>query len=354
MSTNQYAHVDYRINSLLMGANCYRVTSGEEVFDQSLMEEISAPMRQTPGRCFMHARMEGSSEEFWMVPFAMGDARTSILINALEDVMNYRAGSAYLRFPLDVAADENEKVFLLRPIDRSLYVPIRKFMPAPEAPRWEIAASLFRRVSEMQDMGITSNGLSREQLRVNSENNEVAIWLNETLSLLEDSRNRKNVTRHTGFFSIPEKTEQRCRQNGFVIDGGKRDVFSAAAAAFYLIMYTHPFVGSAFYGLMHNEYLNYYQIDPSYIMEANSENNPGNQMLSRAVMGQWDRTVPELKALFDGIFLAVTHPDRLWDDAAPYWDPREWLRALAADAQANDNENSRMTFRFENEMYHLV
>lgn len=354
MSTNQYAYVHYRINSLLMGANCYRVISDENEFGQSLIEEISAPMRQIPGRCYMRARMDGKKEELWMVPFTMGEEKLNVLLDAMEEVIGYQLGHQHLRFPLDVVADGSTKAFLMRPIDQSLHAPIRTYLPIVEAPRWEIASSLFKRVAEMQKMGITSNGISREQLRVGVVDGDVTIWFNETLSLLKQSRNPDTVTKHMGFFSIPKKTEERCDRMNIVIDGGKRDLFSAAAIAFYLIMFTHPFVGSAFYGLMRNEYLNIYQIDPQYIMEVGSDNGPGNQMLSRVVIEQWGATVPELKKLFDGIFLAITHPERMWDNTAPYWNPHEWLRALDADKQAKEKKNAGINFRFENEIYHMV
>lgn len=354
MSTNQYANIDYRINSLLMGSNCYRSVSGEDDFKKSLVEEITAPMRQTPGRCYMQARMDGSNDALWMVPFTMGETRIHVLLDAMEKAMRYHTGSAYIRFPLDIAANETKKVLLMRPIDRNVYVPLRTYMPAIDAPRWKIASSLFRQVQQLRQMEITSNGLSREQLRVNTQNFEVTIWLNETMSLLKQSRDPGLVTRHTGFFSIPDKTEEICRRNNILIDGGQRDVFSAAVAAFYLIMYTHPFVGSTYYGLMRSQYLSLYQVDPQYIMEAGTENTPGNQMLSRAVRNQWSHTVPQLKDLFDGLFLAITHPEQHWDENAPYWDPQVWIQALDADAQANDNAESRVPFRFENEIYHMV
>ena len=88
-------------------------------------------------------------------------------------------------------------------------------------------------------------------------------------------------------------------------------------------------------------------------MEPGSENDPGNQMLSRAITGQWNRTTIGLKKMFDGIFLAMTHPEN-WDNNAAYWDPQAWIQALEADAAVNDNESSRGEYYFENEMDHLV
>ena len=88
-------------------------------------------------------------------------------------------------------------------------------------------------------------------------------------------------------------------------------------------------------------------------MEPGTENNPGNQRLSRLVTDQWNRTTPELKALFDSLFLAVTHPEN-WDSGAACWDPQVWIRALEADQAVNDKEIYHMDYSFENDVYHLV
>lgn len=355
MSTNQYAHVDCWINSILVGPNYYRVLSSEEAFADALVEEITSPVRQqTPGRSYMEAQLAGSKENLWMVPFHMGEQPFRHFLKAVETVQNEYMGKPYFRFPLDVAVDGNTKAILMAPIDQSLYFPLRIYMPNAKAPRWQIAMSLFRRVQEMMDMGITSNGLSREQLRVGAEDNEVTVWLNETMSQRTGTWLKDPVTKHLGFLSIPLETQNRCHARGRAINGHQRDLFSAATAAFYLLMFSHPFIGKTFYSLTRSEYLNMYQNNPQYIMEPDTENDPGNQMLSHLIRERWEHTVPELRNLFDGLFLAITHPDENWSDSARYWDPQYWLRALEMDAAANAQNTDGMDYHFENEMYHMV
>lgn len=353
MSTNQYASVDYRINSCLSGRNSYRVTSSEEEFQDALLEEIHDTYRHTPGRSYMCARLNHATDPLWMVPITINEACLEKFLRAVEYSHDEFLGTPGFMFPLDVVQNETVCAYVQHPIDRELSQTIRTFMPNVYSPRWEIALSLFRRVARLHEMGLTSNGISREQMRVSPENNEVTIWFNESLCLQEDAVTFKNVVRHMGFLSIPVATENKCQELGISISGEKRDVFSAAVTAFYLIMHSHPFVGAAFWKIVRSDYLSSYQNWPRYILEPGTENDQGNQMISRAITGQWERTTEGLKKLFNGIFLAVTHPD-LWDRNADYWDPQVWIRALEADAAVNDNESSRGEYYFENEMDHLV
>lgn len=354
MSTNQYAAIDYRINSCLVSGNSYRVHSSADAFGGSALEEISDAERQSVGRCYMEASLNQSRDKLWMVPFHMNETRLYKLLDTIEYCMPRYYGNPGFVFPLDVVSQDAVRAYVLQPIKRQMTQPIRTFMPNVQGPRWQIALNLFRRVAQMRQMGITSNGISREQMRVVPDSNDVTIWFNETLSMLEGSENPEQVSRHMGFLAVPLTTEQNCRKLDLTLSGDMRDLFSAAVAAFYLLMHSHPFVGSAFYGLLHDDYLNYYHNWPRYILEPGTDNHVGNQMIGRAIMDQWDRTTPGLKALFDGIFLAVTHPDSMWDSNADYWDPDAWIEALELDAKENDNEKSRGEYHFENEMYHLV
>lgn len=354
MSTNAFPQIDYRINSCLIGINSYRALSGAEEFEQSRLEELTDLIRQADGRCYLRAEGNGQKKELWMVPFSMSDSKMLRLQEAVEQIMECCMGKEYHHFPFDLVADEDCRAYVMAPIDRTRSVPIRRFFPESDAQRWKMAISMFSRVKELRDMGFTSNGISREQLRVRSDNNEVVVWLNETVSKLEGSEKAENVCRHEGFLSIPVLTEQRCVEKNIPISGDKRDVFSAAIVAFYLIMYTHPFVGSAYYSLLRDDYLTRYLYWPEYIMAPGSENNPGNQVLSMVVNNQWNRTVPQLKELFDGIFMAISDPEAHWDENADYWDPDRWITALAADAEQNDNPSSRTDFNFADERYHQV
>ena len=69
---------------------------------------------------------------------------------------------------------------------------------------------------------------------------------------------------------------------------------------------------------------------------------------------QWEQTVPALKSLFDQIFLAVTHPEKNWDNNMACWDPKQWIEALTLDMETNKNASSIIAHAFTNEWYRLV
>lgn len=289
-----------------------------------------------------------------MVPFAAGERKLLRLQETMEYLQQQALGKKHFFFPFDLVEENSQTAYLIHPIERQRYVPIRKFMPNALAERWKLSESLFRRVQELKQLGLTSNGISREQMRVCLQTCEVQLWMNQTVSFVEGSEDPDNVLYHVGFLSIPAETEKRCRELGISINGTQRDVFSAAVAAFYMILYTHPFIGSGYYGLLRDDYLTNYQFFPIYVMTGDSQNNLGNQMFGREVEAQWKRTVPQLKALFDQLFMAVTNPEKYWKSDAPCWEPENWLEALRQDAAENDNESSHSDFHFINEQYHQV
>lgn len=354
MSTNTYPSIQYRINSCLVGANSYRALSSEEEFSKARLEELSDEIRQADGRCYLRCETPTQHRELWLVPFHMPQRKLRRLQEAVEQVMERHLGIANFHFPFDIAASDDCLGYITVPTDRDSSIPIRRFLPYSDAPRWQLAMSLFQRVKELHAMGLTSNGLSREQLRVDRETGEMQVWLNETVSLVEGSEKAENVSRHEGFCTVPVLTEQKCAERSLKLTGPMRDVYSAAVISFYLLMYTHPFVGSAYYRLLRDDYLMQYLYWPQYIMTPGSENNAGNQTLSLVVNHQWSKTTPRLRALFDGMFMDAEQPQEHWDPRADYWNPDCWLEALAADAEVNDNETSRTDFNFNDERYHQV
>lgn len=354
MKPNRYIQVGRLTNSCLVGTNAYRICSDEAEFASANIEEVTDVIRQREGHNYMRVTATLDKTELWMVPFGIGKQKLLRLQDTMEHIYSQALGMDGFFFPFDLIEEKSQVAYLMRPIDRQTFIPIRKFMPDAYAERWQMSESLFQRVLELKKLGLTSNGFSREQLRVKKDTNQVYLWLNQTVSLVEGSEDPENILRHIGFLSIPEATEKACEKLGISISGTQRDIFSAAAAAFYLILYTHPFIGSGFYGLLREDYLVNYQHFPMYVMMGDSENNLGNQSFGRVVEAQWNRTVPQLKALFDQLFMAVTDPEKYWKADAPCWDPEKWLAALRLDAEANDNEASHSDFHFINEQYHQV
>ncbi len=354
MEPNQYIQVGTLINSCLLGANVYHVRSTAEDFSADLLEEISDPIRQLSGHSYMRACAGTKGDELWMVPFAITPWKLTRLQQAMEQIHRDCLGKEHFYFPFDVVEEDGMTAYLIHPIEQSRFRPIRTYMPDALAERWSIARSLFERVKELKRLGLTSNGISREQMRVCPRTNQVKLWLNETVSFIDGSQSPENILRHMGFFSIPEATENQCAQQGLYINGHQRDLFSAAVAAFYLILYTHPFVGSGFNGLLRDDYLTHYQCYPAYILSPGSGNDLGNQLFGRVVEAQWNRTVKPLRELFDSMFLAIQDPKTHWKNASACWDVDAWLAALDQDAQANDNEASHSDYHFVNERYHQV
>lgn len=353
MSANEYIHVGVLVNSCLIGANAYRVLSDEAEFQESWLEEITDSIRQQerPGHRFMYACTELDKTELWMIPFAAGAERLLTLQDAMEHVQANFLGAKHFVFPFDVVEEDSSTALVMRPMNRFNTAPIRKFLPNSQAPRWQIAKSLFHRVRQLHQMGLTSNGISREQLRVDEDSWEVELRLNHTLRLIHS---KGQDMRHQGFSSLPVFTEEHCLQCQKPITGVQRDIFSAAVLTFYLIMYNHPFLGAHFKPLSRDEYLTKYLHAPSYTMDPNGSNGLGNQRFDREVEYQWGLTVPELKQLFDGIFLAACDPENKWDPKDPWWNIDNWLAAIDADRRANDNEKSRTAYEFSNYYYHMV
>ncbi len=354
MRLNQYIRVARLVNSCLIGANTYRVHSTEEEFLGSFVDESSNTAYQPIGHSYMKVITPGDDRELWMVPFAMGEGEFIRFRDLIEEVRQHYLGKPHFCFPFDLVNEQQQKAYLIRPIHRQKTLPIRKYMPDSFAERWKIAGSLFRRLLELQKMGLTSNGISREQLRICPETNEVTLWLNQTLGKIEDSTLSGNFLRHEGFLSIPTYTEDSCKKLGFSINGTHRDIYSAAVVAFYLIMYTHPFIGTGFNSLVRDDYLINYQHFPIYIMMGNEKNYVGKQEFGRIVTEQWNRTVPALQDLFDRIFKGITDPEKYWNPDDPCWDLRKWLEAIRLDAEKNDNEASHTDFCFLNVQYHQV
>lgn len=379
MSANKYIPVGVLVNSCLIGANAYRVTSDEAEFSESPLEEITDVIRQRPGHHYMRVCTALDKTELWMVPFGSTPERLLTLQDAMELVQGKYLGTPGFHFPFDLVEEETDDLsvpsyvdpeaeeqviannathdyaistaYVLKPFDRAATKPLRDYLPNAAAPRWEIAKNLFARVMQLHKMGLSSNGISREQVRVNPQTWEVELWLNHTLRTL--SAQGPDMY-HQGFGTIPVKTARMCKGLKHPINCVQRDIFSCAVLAFYLLHYTHPFVGSKFAPLSRDDYLSLFSYAPAYIMDPEGDNHLGNQQFDREVEHQWEKTVPELKELFNGLFMAVSHPDTKWRAQAPWWNIQKWLDALEADAKQNDNETSRSTYKFSNYLYRLA
>lgn len=379
MSANNYIPVGVLVNSCLIGANAYRVISNEEEFAHTPLEEIEDAVRQRPGHHYMRVCTALDKTELWMVPFCSTPERLLVLQDAMEVVQGKYLGTPGFCFPFDIVEeetfapevtayvdpeeesrivtdDETEEMgvstaYVLRPRDRANTKPIRHFVPDALAERWLMAKNLFARVQQLHRMGLSSNGISREQLRVDTQTWDVELWLNHTMRLI-DAEGPDMY--HQGFCTIPLKTAKERRKLGEAVTPVQRDIFSCAVLAFYLIHYSHPFVGADFATLSRDDYLPRYHYAPAYIMDPKGSNHVGNQAFDREVAYQWEKTTPELKALFDGMFMEIAHPEDGLRADAPWWNIDRWIAAIEADAKVNDNESSHSAYKFSNYLYRLA
>ncbi|MEG1879360.1 MAG: hypothetical protein RR211_06975, partial [Pseudoflavonifractor sp.] len=80
--------------------------------------------------------------------------------------------------------------------------------------------------------------------RVDRATHEVFIGPDEMASCFDQSPEH---ARQGGYLSIPRALEQRATACKQALQGQQRDIFSAAVLAFYLLFYTHPFVGGDYW-----------------------------------------------------------------------------------------------------------
>lgn len=90
-----------------------------------------------------------------------------------------------------------------------------------------------------------------------------------------------------------------------MLDGRVRDIFSAAVIAFYLLFYTHPFIGEEYSHLMREQYLEYFQSRPVFLFDAGGHNGTGHHQFGAEITAQWWRAQPELRQLFSDFFAAL-------------------------------------------------
>ena len=150
---------------------------------------------------------------------------------------------------------------------------------------------------------------------------------------------------------MPQVVEQQLEKNGIVLDGRVRDIFSAAVIAFYLLFYTHPFIGEEYSHLMREQYLEYFQSRPVFLFDAGGHNGTGHHQFGAEITAQW-RAQPELRQLFSDFFAALCAGQI--DENAPWNDTENWVRCLLEDAAVNDNDKSRTSYELELEKFHLV
>lgn len=340
------------LNSYMIGANSYQVLSLPEDWEHNLFEEnIEAFRRSGTEHHYGIVRCRSGRSDLWLVPIRLENSKLLALSLLLSEVLSGKPLREGFWRPFDLIWDGDVQGLVMNPIPRERFMPIRSFLPDPQAPRWQMAEELFLRVEQLHEAGLTLNGFSREQVWVDAESHRIVLLLGETLSLLD----RREPAYRGGFSAVPEKLEYAFGKSAATLDGVTRDIFSAAVMAFYLLFYTHPFIGEAYGQLLRDQYSVAYQNDPAYLFDPAGKNGPGHMELGRQVTAQWERTRPSLRDMFDRFFLDVCHPERIGSEETEIWrHPAIWRDLIREDAKQNDNEQSRSSYDFQLEKMHQV
>ena len=346
MSTVTYPTAGDWINSCLVSANSYKILSSEAEASASFLEDGPEPIDRLGGEHhYVRVSANGDRQEAWMVLFKANKKEMVRLSQVMEQVQARQLYQSGFFWPFDLAWDRAVKGYLIHPVDTVRFQPIRTFLAKPQAPRWQLAQSLFQRLQVLHDSGLALGGFAREQVRVDSVSGSVFLWPSETCTQLTQGL---GACRQGGYLSIPKKLEEEAKRCGWVLNGKIHDLFSAAVLAFYLLYFTHPFVGGAFWSLMRESYQVQYQNYPDYIFDPQGENGLGFLDFEQEILQQWTRTIPELRALFDGLFLEVSHPDTVeHNPRSDHWNAGRWAELMALDAQKNGAPEAQSKYPFE-------
>ncbi len=247
--------------------------------------------------------------------------------------------SRYL-FPLDCVQGDTMKGLVVQDPDLSEYDSIDVHFVKPKSPRWEISLSLLQAVKTLHEHSVAMNGFERAQVLFNKRTGAIMLYPGEYVTGCDAMR--WDVERE-GYFLIPRKI--RTEKNPNALTAEQQDIFSAAAMSFYLLFYTHPFIGGRFWEYSTTDYYQQYSLHPEFIFDPEGGNMPKNLEFDEIIKDQWERTVPKLKWLYEQLFATICGKAHVESDEI--WNLNEWEHAFEEDAAKNDNETSRPSFPFQ-------
>ena len=334
------------INSCLVGANSYKLLSSEEAYQASFLEERTDDWPRS-GMELRYAEVTGNwdRQKLWMVLYPSQEGSVSVFADVIEKVLVAGLYQNGFFWPFDLVKLGNMAGHIIRPVDTVRYRPVRCYLGNTQAERWSIAISAFQRILALHGQGLALNGFAREQIRVDIETNQVYIWPGDTTSSV--ARLTSYACR-SDYLSIPLNAEKSILKHWDSVSGVFRDVFSCAVLAFYLLFFTHPFIGSAYWPLMKEDYWVQYMNYPEYIFDPSGSNQLGYLDFEQEIQTLWGKTDPALRGMFDTLFLAATHPgDVRSEDMQRALDIPQWIRLLEQDAAVNGIPEKRTQFPFE-------
>lgn len=276
-----------------------------------------------------------------IAPKNYSTSRWKRLLGVVENSQRTMLANPYYTWPIDCVVDKRLKGMIVRQIDTSVYRNIDQYFVKPECDRWHLGISLLKAVQCLHRRGFAMNGFLRSQVWVGVESEEVLIFPGFFLTPVDASEPEEW---REDYFLFPRKIRDDKSRWEFM-SARQKDLFSAVTMCFYLLYYTHPFIGSAFWSKTRAEYYTQYSYYPMFIFDAKVDNQPGSEEFDGIIRAQWDRSVPQLKNLFMNFFLDICYGDRMFA-GQKHWNIEAWIEALARDSEVNNNEVSRPKFPF--------
>ena len=246
-------------------------------------------------------------------------------------------------WPVDCVSGKYGPGYIVRNYSEYQYDPLSDYFVKPMAERWKISQNLLKAVRMIHDGGVALNGITREQIRIDKSTGAVLIYPGFYISRLNIHRNDNSL--RSGFFLMPDII--RGQESGDrIFTARQHDIFSAVTMVFYLLFYTHPFIGGKFWAYPHDQYYIQYSNFPEFIFAKGSGNCLQNIEFDNIIADQWERTHSSLKGLYMDFYEEVCSVGRIRSHV-DIWNLSLWIEALESDAQLNDNPGSRPDFPFE-------
>ena len=258
-----------------------------------------------------------------------------------ESQAEFLYDSGYM-WPIDCVSGKGRYGYIVKRYSDTQYVGISEFFVKPMAERWKLSEALLSAVEKIHEGGFALNGITREQVKVDRSSGDILFYPGFYLSRTDTRRFDES---RGGFFLLPEKI-RKINTEGGVFTARQHDIFSVVSMVFYLLFYTHPFIGGKFWPYPHDQYYLQYSSFPEFIFAEGSSNCMQNLEFDNVISDQWERTHSALRGLFKDLYEEVcsagtkrSHID--------VWDLSHWLEAVREDASINDNSRSRPDFPFE-------
>lgn len=330
------------ISSDILGVNSYELIGGYDngTSDMARTRDMDPyndliEFRPVRGRRDVH--------ELSIVYAAAGFGRKwKELLRVVEESQAEFLYNTRYMWPIDCVSGKGRYGYIVRKYSDTQYAGISNYFVKPLEERWKLSENLLAAVDKIHKSGFALNGITREQVRVDKSSGEVLIYPGFYLSRTDTCRLDES---RGGFFLMPVKIRKECSEDG-VFTARQHDVFSVVSMVFYLLFYTHPFIGGKFWPYPHDQYYSQYSNHPEFIFANGSSNCLQNLEFDNIIADQWERTHSALRGLFKDLYEEVCSSGRI-QSHLDVWNLSHWLEAVKNDAAINDNSRSRPDFPFE-------